>query len=220
MAVNYTYNLLVSKVLAYLERDDLETAEQVPNFIMLATRKITKESKTLGLKNFVYGVFTPGVWIYQKPGNWRNTSTVTGLNIKPPDSPNNPTFGQNFPIKVISFSYCQLYAPNVTELGQPLYYSDYDFNHWYFSPTPDFAYPLQIGFYANDLQLDEHQQINFLIQQAPELMLYASLLEAQSYIKNKEMIPIWTQIYKDALASFNMEDTKRMFDSYSNREME
>lgn len=220
MAVNYTYDLLVAEVLAYLERNDAETAAQVPNFIMLATRRVTKESKTLGLKNFVYGSFTPGVWIYQKPGNWRNTSTVTGLNIKPPNSPNNPTFGQKFPIKVVSFSYCELYAPDVTALGQPLYYSDYDYNHWYFAPTPDYAYPIQIGFYADDLQLDQQQQLNFLIEQAPELMLYASLLEAQSYIKNKEMIPIWTQTYKDALASFNMEDTKRMFDSYSNREME
>jgi hypothetical protein len=220
MAVNYTYSLLVTEVLSYLERNDEETAAQVPNFIMLAIRRISKECKTLGLKDFVYGSLTPGVWIYQKPGNWRSTSTITGLNIKPPNSPNNPTFGQKFPIKIVSFSYCEQYAPNVTQTGQPLYYSDYDYYHWYIAPTPDFAYPIQISFYGNELQIDQQQQTNFLIQQAPELILYATLLEAQSYIKNKEMIPIWKQIYNDALTSFNAEDTKRMFDSFSNREME
>lgn len=220
MTVNYTYTRLVAETLSYLERNDEETAAQVPNFIMLAIRRISKECKTLGLKDFIYGSLTPGVWIYQKPGNWRNTSTVTGLNIKPPNSPNNPTFGHKFPIKTVSFSYCELYAPDVTALAQPLYYSDYDYYHWYVAPTPDYAYPIQIGFYQNDLQIDQQQQTNFLIQQAPELMLYATLLEAQSYIKNKEMIPIWKATYDEAMAKFNAEDTMRMFDSYSNREME
>ena len=220
MAVNYTYSLLVEKILQYLERNDAETTEQVPNFIMLAIRRISKECKTLGLKNFIYGTLTPGVWVYQKPGNWRNTSTINFVNTKPPNSPNNPSFGKQFPLKTISFSYAQLYAPDVTAQAQPMYYSDYDYYHWYISPTPDFAYPIQIGFYQNDLQIDETLQTNFLIVNAPELMLYGSLLEAQSYVKNKEMIPIWKGIYDEAMAKFNSEDILRMFDSYSRREME
>lgn len=220
MAVNYTFDLLVAEVISYLERDDPETVAQIPNFVMLAIRRIGKECKTLGLKDFVYGVMTPGVWIYAKPSNWRNTSTFTGTNIKPPNSPNNPTFGFKFPLKTISFSYCELYNPDVTALGQPLYYSDYDYGHWYVAPTPDFAYPFQIGFYQNDLQIDMQNQQNFLTQQAPELLLYGTLLEAQSFIKNKEMIPIWKGIYDEAMAKFNSEDILRMFDSYSNREME
>lgn len=220
MAVNYTYDKLVAEVLAYLERNDAETIAQVPNFIMLAIRRISKECKTLGLKNFIYGTLTPGVWVYKKPGNWRSTSTMICVNTRPPNSPNNPTFGKEFPLKTISLSYCQVYAPDVSAQAQPMYYSDYDYNHWYIAPTPDYAYPIQIGFYQNELQISHEDQINFLITNAPELMLYASLLEAQSYTKNKEMIPIWKGIYDEALAKFNAEDMLRMYDSYSNREME
>ncbi len=221
MAVNYTYSRLVAEILAYLERDDQETVDQVPNFIMLGIRRISKECKTLGLKNFIYGSLTPGVWIYAKPGNWRSTSTITCINSKPPNSPNNPTFGQKFPLKIVSFSYLELYAPSVTIQGQPLYYSDYDYYHWYVAPTPDFAYPISIGNYVNELQIDEQQQTNFLIQQAPELLLFASLLEAQAYIKSApEMKAAWKATYDESLAKFNSEDISRMFDSYSNREME
>lgn len=220
MTINLTYNTLVEKILQYLERNDAETTAQVPMFIMLATRRVSKECKTLGLKDFVYATLTPGVWIYAKPGNWRNTSTITGLNIKPPNTPNNPEFGYKFPINVISFSYCERFAPNVTTLGKPLYYADYDYNHWYIAPTPDFAYPIQIGFYQNEQQLDEQQQTNFLITHAPELLFYASLLEAQPYIKNQEWIAVWKATYTEALDKFNQEDIMRMFDSYAKREME
>jgi hypothetical protein len=221
MTVNYTYPRLVSEILAYLERNDTETIEQVPNFIMLGIRRISKECKTLGLKNFIYGSLTPGVWIYAKPGNWRSTSTITLINTKPPNSPNNPTFGQKFPLKIVSFSYCELYAPDVTVEAQPLYYSDYDYYHWYIAPTPDHAYPISVGNYTNELQIDQQMQQNFLIQQAPELLLYASLLEAQNYIKSPpDMKAAWKATYDESLGKFNQEDTLRMFDSYSNRQME
>lgn len=220
MTINLTYSSLVEKILQYLERNDEETVAQVPMFIMLAVRRVSKDSKTLGLKDFIYGTLTPGVWVYQKPGNWRNTSTITGLNIKPPNTPNNPDFGKKFPINVVSFSYCERFAPNVTTLGIPLYYADYDYNHWYIAPTPDFAYPIQIGFYQNEQQIDEQLQTNFLISNAPELIFYASLLEAQPYIKNQEWIATWKAVYSEALDKFNKEDTMRMFDSYAKRDME
>lgn len=221
MPLNYTYPVLVQEILDYLERSDEETAAQVPNFIMLGTRRIAKECKTLGLKNYIYGNLTAGIWIYAKPGNWRSTCTITLMDTKPPNSVNNPTFGQKFPLKIVSFSYCELYAPSVTTMEKPLYYSDYDYFHWYISPTPDFAYPISVGNYVNDIQLDMQLQQNFLIQQAPELLLYASLLEAQVYIKSPpEIKAVWKAAYDDVLGKFNAEDTLRMFDSYSNRNTE
>lgn len=221
MAVNLTYSSLVTKIKQYLERSDAETVEQIPMFIMLAIRRVSKECKTLGLKEFVYAEFTAGVWIYAKPGNWRNVSTITAVDIKPPQNANHPEFGKKFPLRVVSFSYLERFAPDVTTQAKPQFYSDYDYDHWYIAPTPDFAYPIQIGFYQNELQIDEQQQTNFLISNAPELIFYASMLEAQPYIKNKEAWrEMWQPMYTEALQKFNLEDAMRMFDSYSRRDME
>lgn len=220
MTTIFTYDSLFAEILKYLERNDEEIRDQVSTFIMLATRRISKESKTLGLKNIVFATMTTGQYFLAKPGNWRSTATVTCVNNKGEQVPNNPTYGDKFPLDVVSYSFCELYAPNPDVTGKPKYYADFDYYNWYIAPTPDFDYLVVIGFFENDLLVDDLIQTNFLIANAPELMLKASLLEAQFYVKDKSMIPIWQMEYKDQLASFNREDTLRTFDSFSRRETE
>jgi hypothetical protein len=96
--------------------------------------------------------------------------------------------------------------------GQPLYYGDYDYNHWALAPIPDQAYPLQIIYFDRVQPLDETNQENLLTREAPQALLYGTLLQAQGYLKSLDKIPVWKTYYDDAITALKGEDQKRMVD--------
>ena len=75
MAFELTYQTLYDTILSYLERDDLDVKDNIPVFIMLGQRRISKDSKTLGLEVYMTGNFTPGNGVLIKPARWRSTIT-------------------------------------------------------------------------------------------------------------------------------------------------
>lgn len=91
-------------------------------------------------------------------------------------------------------------------------YGDYDYDHWALAPIPDQAYPLQIIYYSRIQPLDAENQENLLTREAPQALLYGTLLQAQGFLKNIEKLPVWKSFYTDAIAALKGEDQKRMID--------
>jgi hypothetical protein len=60
--------------------------------------------------------------------------------------------------------------------------------------------------------LDDNNQTNWLTEYAPNLLLYATLLEATPFLKNDERIPVWTNMYAMAAQALNGEDLKKILD--------
>lgn len=98
------------------------------------------------------------------------------------------------------------------QTGAPAYYADYDYNHWLIVPTPDVAYPYEVLFYQLPVLLDEENQTNWLTEEAPQLLLYAVLLEATPFLKNDDRIPVWQQMYDRAASMLNGEDLAKILD--------
>lgn len=205
-----TFNSLVQQVLAYLDRNDASTVNQVPNFISQAEQRIATESKSLGLETYVYGAFTPSQSIIQKPARWRRTLSMNyGL---PPDQ------NQRQQLQLRSYEFIRNYAPNPNDLSSfPMYYSDYGFDHILIGPTPAAAYHFELCFLQLPEPITVNNQTNWLTNYAPSLLLYAALLEAVPYLKADERVPIWQQYYDRALATLNAQDDQRVVDRASNR---
>src|SRR5689334_1890948 len=132
-----TYNSLVRDVIAYLERSDESTVSKIPTFIENAQERLCRESKNIGLENYVSGNFTPGVWSYQKPANWRRNVT---LNFGSGSGNNSRK-----PIELRAYEYLIAYWPDRTQTGEPKFYSDYSYERFMVAPTPDAAYPYELG---------------------------------------------------------------------------
>jgi hypothetical protein len=111
-----------------------------------------------------------------------------------------------------SYDYLRSYWPDATQTGEPLFYSDYDYNHWLVAPTPDADYPIEILYYQLPPLLTEEAQTNWLTENAPEILLYATLLEATPFLKNDERIPVWQNMYDRAAAMLNGEDLAKILD--------
>ncbi len=207
MAYVMTYDSLLVDLRRYLERGFTQESDQIvydqlPRLITLGERRIARELK---IEGFIRPVQTPlqiGVAVYLKPDRWRDTVSMT-LN--------------GVPIFARAYEYCRNYWPNEAQTATPQFYADYDFQHWLLAPTPDAASTLEILYYEQPALLGEELQTNWLTEYAPDLLLYAALLEATPFLKSDERIQTWQALYDRAAQAISGEDLKRIMDRSANR---
>jgi hypothetical protein len=210
MAFVLTYDTLTSSVQDYLERNDATLVSQIPLFIMLGERRTARDLKILGLKNAITDNLIEGSSVFQKPVRWLNDSS---FNIGTGTSFNTRIF-----LEQRAYEWCRTYWPDPTQTGTPKYYaSDYNYNFWFLVPTPNLAYPYEILYYETPPLIDSTSSSNFLTESAPEVLLYATLLETASYLKDDERVQVWTDYYSKARQNIGEEDMKRIYDAFSKR---
>jgi hypothetical protein len=209
MAYVLTYDTLTASVTDYVERTDNNFISQIPLFIMLGERRVARDLKILGLRVIWTDTMLAGQEFIQKPARWLNNSTFnigtgTGFNTR---------------VQVLerSYEFCRMYWPNPTLTGQPKYYCDYNYDNWLISPTPDDVYPYEVFYYETPQLIDATDQTNWLTSNAPEVLLYGTLLETAVYLKDDDRIGAWTDYYNKARANITEEDMKRIYDGYSKR---
>ena len=202
MAYQMTFSSLLDDAKRYLERgftatEDPYVYQQLPRLINMAERRCARELKVQG---FIKAVTTPlvvGQSTYQKPDRWRDTVSMR-------------VNGQ--PIFSRSYEYARGYWPDDSLTGVPEFYADYNYQHWVICPTPSLASQLEIVYYEQPQLLDDENQVNWLTAYAPNLLLYATLLEATPFIKNDERIVTWQNAYDRAAQSISGEDLKKILD--------
>ena len=214
MATTTTFASLQIDLRRYLERgftlaSDEIVYEQLPRLINLAERRIARELKVQGLISVVTSTFQPGLAVYPKPDRWR---TTVSFNFG--QGTNNSEYTQLWPR---SYEYIRSYWPNRDLTDVPEFYADYDYTNWIVSPTPDAAYPFEVLVYQLIPLLDDTNQSNWLTEYAPQLLLYASLLEATPFLKNDERIGVWQQMYDRAAQALNGEDLSKILDRSAKR---
>jgi len=204
-----TFTSLQNDVRSYLERgasavtDPLVYA-QIPSLINFAERRISRDLKIQGFQVVVVTNLQAGVAVVPKPDRWRDTIS---MNIGTGTS--NNTMQQLF---TRSYEYVRSYWPYETQVAEPVFYADYNYTNWLIAPTPDEAYPIEILYYELPVLLDENTQTNWLTQCAPNLLLYATLLEATPFLKNDERIPVWQAMYQSAAQALQGEDMSKILD--------
>jgi hypothetical protein len=194
-----TYDNLVNTIKQYLERSDASVVERIPTFITLAEFEIAQQIKTLGQIQVVQANMNVGNPIIPKPARWRKTVSMTV---------NNGT--QKSPVFLRKFEYLQSYN-NEGSTGLPIYYGDYDYDHWLVAPTPDDDYQFEVLYYERLAPLSSENQTNWITNNAPNAMLFGTLLQAVIYLKDDQR-QIFQQKYDMAMAALKAEDVTRIGD--------
>ena len=218
MATNTTFNTLQIDIRRYIERGfssqtDNEVYEQIPRLINLAERIIAKELKVEGQKASMNWSMAPSQSVYSKPDRWRLTASMfVGL-----DNAGTGTGNIRTSLFPRAYEYCRAYWPDATQVGVPLYYSDYDDQHWLIAPTPSLAFAAEVTVYQLVPLLDNATQENWLTMYAPQVLLFGTLLQCAPFLKNDERIGTWQGMYDRALRSFMAEDVQKIVDNSTER---
>lgn len=195
-----TYDSLTSTVLQYLERRDAAVVNSIPVFISLAEFEIAQEIKTLGQLQVANANMTTDNPILQKPARWRKTVSMSVT-----------VDGKKQPVYLRKYEYLKNYWPDTSQTSIPEFYADTDWDHWFIAPTPDEDYEFEVLYYERLAPLSSTNQTNWLTQNAPNAMLFGTLLQAMPFLKNDQRT-IFQQKYTEALQSLKTEDVARVGD--------
>ena len=195
-----TYDSLTEIVLQYLERRDTAVVNAVPTFITLAEFEIAEQIKTLGQLQIVESAMTSDNPVLQKPARWRKTVSM-----------NVTVAGKKQPVLLRKYEYLKNYWPDATATDVPLYYADTNWDHWYLAPTPADDYSFEVLYYERISPLSSTNQTNWLTQNAPNAMLFGTLLQAMPFLKNDQR-QIFQQKYSESIQALKGEDVSRVGD--------
>ena len=80
------------------------------------------------------------------------------------------------------------------------------------APIPDAEYALEMAFYEKFTPLGDGTSgtvtANWLTKNAPDVLLYGSLLEAEPFIKNDERLQLWLGAYSSAISKIQSADDR------------
>jgi hypothetical protein len=204
-----TYTSLTDQILSYLNRSDADTIAQVPNFIYQAEQRISIEVPSLLVENYFTNALTPTKNVYLKPAIWKNDISFqigTGNNLN-----------TRVTIFLRTYDYLRAYWPDDSQIGQPVYYADYGYDHFIVAPTPDLAYPFELGSITLPIPIGPSVSTNTLTNNAPNLLFFACMVEATTYIKKYQDISTYQARYEEAKNGIISQDKRNYQDRQSNR---
>lgn len=207
MTAAMTFDSLLEDISSYAERDDAPFTTQRERFIMGAENRIAKEIRGLGAMKFVISNLTTGNPVVAKPARWRETVSFALTNAT----------GHKITLWPRSIQYCRAFWPDSTLMAFPRYYADYDFEHFYLAATPDDDYQFELAYYDRPEPLSTENQTNWYTQYAPDVLLYACLLEAQPWLKLDARTQQFQALYDRAVQMLGNESARRMADGSQTR---
>jgi hypothetical protein len=196
MPVAMTYSSLLDDIESWCERHSADFVEKIPTFVMLAENRIASEADGLGYLQAINGVLNGPT--LPKPERWRQTKSFSIL-----------VGGEMLFLQSRSYQYCRAFWPDSTVTGVPRYYADYTYEQFLIVGTPDENYEMELLYHERPEPLSEANETNWTTQYAPQLLLYASLLEAMPFLKNTGRVAEFQGLYDRALAALASEDAKR-----------
>jgi hypothetical protein len=191
-----TFTELKDAVADWLDRSDLTS--RIPDFIALAEARINRELRIRPMEVRSTMTTTSGNQYFNLPGGYIQMRNIQ-LNT-------NPTT----PLEYITPEMLdRLYGSSTT--GKPRAYTLIG-DEIQLAPIPDSAYTLEMAFYEKFTALGDGTSgtvtNNWLTANAPDILLYGALMEAEPFIKNDERIPVWLQAFRDSVAKLQKADQR------------
>lgn len=181
-----TYDELQDAVANWLNRDDL--AERIPEFIMLAEKRMDRDLRRrtivapLTLTSGAQSISLPDDCVELRYVRHASTSRAGSLTI-------------TTPLGLQQYRCLSAGAPVAAAVIN---------NTLMFDREPDSAYELEIIYFAAITPLADDAAVNTELEDAPDLYLFAALVEAVPFLEHDERVGLWEAKYQSALRALNM----------------
>ena len=190
--MSFTYATLKTAIQNYCETSETTFDNNLSVFI--------KEAEERVLKNVEMPVFRKNV---------TGTATASNTYLSMPSD-----FLAPYSLAVISssvyyylllkhVSFIRDYTPNSSTTGLPKYYALFDDTTFLLGPTPDSNYNFELHYKYRPASLTAGADggRTWLSTNAPDALLYGSLVEAAAFLKSPEEVGQYEQRFKEALGA-------------------
>lgn len=186
-----SYSTLKTAIADWLDRDDLAT--QTDTFIDLMEAQIYRRLRIRAMETALSGTISSGALAV--PSDYLelrhayvNTTRAVWLQATDPG---------------------WVYANYPTRSAESLpKYIARDGASFIFGPYPDSDYTIAGTYYAKLAALSSSNETNWFTENAPDLLLFGSLVAASPYIGDDDRAVIWKAQYDEAFAAVMSQDTK------------
>jgi len=205
--MSFTYSTLKTAIQDYLESTESSFVTNLPTFITTTEERIFKNVQLDDFRKNQVGNFTASGPYLESP-----TDYLAPFSLSVIDSSSNYSF-----LLLKQVSFIRDFTPNASTTGLPKYYAEFDDNTFIVAPTPDSAYEVELHYYYRPASLTTTtgSETTWLSENAPNAMLYGSLVEACTYLKNYEAIPAYESKFQEALLGLkNLGEAKSTRDQY------
>lgn len=189
------YTELKTAVANWLNRSDLTS--YIPDFVALAEAKINREIRIAAMESRVRSDAASGDVYVALPSDFLEAIRVSVIS-----SPNRDLD------YVAPGALDRMYASNDT--GKPYVYT-IEGDELRIAPKTDGVYTIELRYFAKFDALSASNTTNWLTSNAPDLLLYMSLAEAEPFLKNDERIALWKGLASEAMEKIKTADMKSRY---------
>ena len=187
-----TFTALKQSVANFLAKSNLISI--IPDLVYMAELRLFRRLDLLAMEDSETGTLTAGTATLALPTGYRRTLAFYVSSSS-----------TNYPIKVVSPD--EMFRSSLAvDTGQPRLMAVIG-STLTFAPTPDSDYTYVHHFAGSlDHLQDATGGTNWLLTNAPDVYLYATLVEAEAYLKNDPRISVWREYAEEALKDLRVED--------------
>jgi hypothetical protein len=205
--MSWTYATLKTAIQDYMESTESSLVSNLDNFIETAEERIFKNVQLDDFRKNVVGSMTTSSPYLGSP-----TDFLAPFSLAVIDGSGNYSY-----LLLKQVSFIRDFSPNPTTTGLPKYYAEFDEDTFIIAPSPDSDYSTELHYYyrPNSLTSAGDSGTTWLSENAPNAMLYGSLVEASTYLKSYESIPVYESKFQEALLGLkNLGEAKSTRDQY------
>jgi len=203
--MSWTYTTLKTAIQDYVESSETTFTNNLPVFIKEAEERILKNVQIPVFRKNTTGNGSTGNTYLATPSDY-----LTPLSLAVIDGDSNYTY-----LLLKQVTFIRDYTPAAATTGIPLYYAEFDDNTFILAPTPssDFTFELHYVYRPQSITASS-DGTSWLGTNAPDAMLYGSLVEAATFLKlDPPQIQMLETRFGNAINSL-----KAMFETLGNRD--
>lgn len=189
-----SYSDLQNAVASWINRSDLSS--NISDFISLGEDRIYRDLRIRAMETAWTDTMPAGT--VAVPSGYLELvhAYIDGSPVKPLQRITAEVMYQKYPLR--------------TSTGFPVFIAR-DAGNFIFGPYPDSNYTIIGTYYARLPALSASNTTNWFTANAPSILLWASLLEAEPFIQNDERIATWQAKYDQIKENITVEDSREKY---------
>ena len=205
--MSYTYASLKTAIQDFAENTETSFVTHLPDFIQAAEDRIFKLVDLEVFRKNATSNLTSSDPYLSVPSDYLSAFSLSITN----DS------AKEFLLQK-DVNYLQEYNPNPATTGTPRYYAFFDVDNFILAPTPDSNYPVELHYYYRPASLTAGADsgTTWLSDNAPNALLYGSLVEAYIYMKGEQdVLGMYEKQFQEALSRIkDLAEARENSDAY------
>jgi len=205
--MSFTYAQLKTAIQDYTENSETSFVTHLPDFIRASEDRIFKLVDLEVFRKNATSTLTSSDPYLSVPTDYLSSFSLSLTNGS----------SKQFLLQK-DVNYLQEYNPNPATTGTPKYYAFFDIDNFILAPTPDSNYAVELHYYYRPASLTAGADsgTTWLSENAPNALLYGSLVEAYIYMKGEQdMLGMYEKQFQEALSRIkDLAEARENSDAY------